>query len=167
IRRGCIVTRLCPNGVSNSSYSITNLAVFRTDSGFADTLIKLCTTIYHERKVNVDTITKAAKLMEKNQTDEAIALLEDYSSVADDEEKFMIVELYHQWGYIQKAIDLLQALEKKYPMESDIKIMLADMLIEIERDEAAIELLDQVKEDDEAYVQALVQLADLYQAQGL
>ncbi|HLR08128.1 MAG TPA: tetratricopeptide repeat protein [Bacillota bacterium] len=115
----------------------------------------------------MDTITKAAKLMEKNQTDEAIALLEDYSSVADDEEKFMIVELYHQWGYIQKAIDLLQALEKKYPMESDIKIMLADMLIEIERDEAAIELLDQVKEDDEAYVQALVQLADLYQAQGL
>src|SRR5699024_9650296 len=48
-----------------------------------------------------------------------------------------------------------------------IKIMLADMLIEIERDEAAIELLDQVKEDEEAYVQALVQLADLYQAQGL
>src|SRR5699024_6862897 len=39
--------------------------------------------------------------------------------------------------------------------------------IEMEHDEAAIDLLDQIKEDDEAYVQALVQMADLYQAQGL
>src|SRR5699024_8383686 len=49
----------------------------------------------------------------------------------------------------------------------DIKVNLADIYIELEDDENAIHLLNDIKEDDPAFIQSLLQLADLYQAQGL
>jgi len=54
-----------------------------------------------------------------------------------------------------------------YPDENNIKIILADIYIELEDDERAINILSDIDIDDPTYIQALLQLADLYQAQGL
>ncbi|MFC2948317.1 tetratricopeptide repeat protein [Virgibacillus sediminis] len=115
----------------------------------------------------MDTIMEAVKLVESNQTEKAIELLENYLPKADEEEKFTIAELYNQWGFLQEASEILNSLLQQYPEESDLKVMLADIYVELEDDEAAINLLNEINEDDEAYVQTLIQLADLYQAQGL
>src|SRR5699024_948126 len=86
---------------------------------------------------------------------------------ANADEKFAIAELYIDWGYVQKAEGILLELQQDFPFETDIILLLADIYIELENDDKAIYLLGQIDESSEAYIQALVQLADLYQAQGL
>lgn len=110
---------------------------------------------------------KAVQLLESGQSEEAINLLKKCTPTASDDEKFTIAEIYSQWGFLQEASRILQQLLKQYPDESDIKIMLADIYIELEDDKSAINLLDDIKKDDPAYIQALLQLADLYQVEGL
>lgn len=110
---------------------------------------------------------EAMQLMENKETNKAISLLENCLATANDDEKYTIAELYMQWGFLQEASTILTGLLHRYPDESDIKIMLADIYIELEDDENAINLLNEIKEDDPAFIQSLIQLADLYQAQGL
>jgi len=115
----------------------------------------------------VNTITKAMKFFENGQPDQAINLLDNYLPQATDDEKVMMAELYIQWGFLEEAIVILDNLISKLPEENELKIMLADIYIENNQDEKAMLLLNEIPEDDETYIQALVQLADLYQAQGL
>ncbi|WP_249871861.1 tetratricopeptide repeat protein [Oceanobacillus saliphilus] len=115
----------------------------------------------------MDTIMEAVQLVENNQTEKAINMLDDYLTKANDDEKYTIAELYLQWGFHQEARLILEELLELYPEESDLKLSLADIFIEMEEDEPAITLLNEIKKDDPAYIQSLLQLADLYQAQGL
>src|SRR5699024_7551273 len=55
----------------------------------------------------------------------------------------------------------------KYPNEGELMIPLAEMYIELQKDEAAIQLLNDIKQDDSFYLESLLLLADVYQAQGL
>jgi len=114
-----------------------------------------------------DTLTKAVTLMENGQAEQALKLLKESRQTASDDEKFTIAEIYLQWGFLQEATEVLEALLKTYPDESELKITLADAYIELEDDASAITLLGEINETDPFYLQALVQLADLYQAQGL
>ena len=120
-----------------------------------------------ERIDVMEIIMEAVQLMENNDTESAITLLENYAPSATDEEKFMIAEFYMQWGFYSEATGLLEDLLRQYPEESDIKMLLADIFIELEEDKEAIDLLTSISEDDPAYLQALLQLADLYQSEGL
>ncbi|WP_337019425.1 tetratricopeptide repeat protein [Oceanobacillus massiliensis] len=115
----------------------------------------------------MDTIMEAVQLVENDQIEKAISKLRNYLKKATDDEKYTIAELYLQWGFLQEAREILEELLDLYPDESDLKISLADIFIEMEEDEPAITLLNEINTEDPAYVQALIQLADLYQAQGL
>ncbi|CDQ39813.1 tetratricopeptide repeat protein [Virgibacillus salexigens] len=111
---------------------------------------------------------EAVRLMEAKQSEKAIELLEDYLPMADEEERYTIAELFIQWGYLHEAKALMEELVQQYPNEGELKVTLADIYTELEEDEAAIQLLNEINdEEDPAYVQTLIQLADLYQAQGL
>src|SRR5690625_1367907 len=68
---------------------------------------------------------------------------------------------------MDEGIKLLEELLHKYPKEGLILIKLAEMYIELEQDDLAIHLLNEVNEEDDFYVQSLIHLADLYQSQGL
>lgn len=115
----------------------------------------------------MNSINEAIQLVEHGKVDEAIRLLMDVSQSASDEEKFMIVELYYEWGFFEQAIALLEELLTQYPKEGEIITLLAELNIELEKDDVAIELLNQLEQDDPFYAASLVHLADLYQAQGL
>ncbi|WP_156289227.1 tetratricopeptide repeat protein [Oceanobacillus salinisoli] len=115
----------------------------------------------------MDNIMEVYELIENNQSEKAIKMLKQLEAKADDDEKFTIAQMYNQLGFLQEASGILYDLLNKYPDESEIKITLADVYIELEEDEQAIDLLVQIKEEDSSYIQALIQLADLYQAQGL
>lgn len=115
----------------------------------------------------MEIIMEAVHLMEKKQTKEAMDLLERHLPTANEDEKFTIAELYIQWGIYHEASYILQELLHHYPDESELRVMLADIYIELDDDEQAIDLLNEINPDDPAYIQTLIQLADLYQAQGL
>lgn len=115
----------------------------------------------------MDTINKAIQLVEHGNVDEAIKKLSEKTQTASDEEKFMIVELYYEWGFFEQAIELLEELLIKYPKEGEIISLLAEINIELEKDDIAIDLLNSINKDDPFYAHSLIQLADLYQAQGL
>ncbi|SHF56663.1 tetratricopeptide repeat protein [Ornithinibacillus halophilus] len=115
----------------------------------------------------MDKISQAVNLMETDQTEKALQLLDEFLNTANDDEKFSIANLYLQWGLIQEASTIIMELLEKYPDEAQLKIMQAEIYTELEQDEQAIQLLDEINEDDEAYLQVLVQLADLFQSQGL
>src|SRR5690625_6455344 len=103
---------------------------------------------------------EAEHVMENNQNKKAIALHESFIPPANEEEKYTIAELYMQWGFLKEASAILTELLRMYPDENDIKVMLADIYIELEKDEKAIELLYDVNKADPAYIQTLIQLAD-------
>ena len=115
----------------------------------------------------MDVIRQAIQLMENNQSDEAIEQLESYIPQANDEALLNIAELYMQWGFLENAITLLKKLINKFPEEQSLKIVLAECLIDCERDEEAIDILHRIDQNDPHYLQALLQMADLYQAEGL
>lgn len=115
----------------------------------------------------MEEIQKAIRQMEAHKTEDAIKTLTQYLPEADEEERFTIAELYIQWGMLEEAKLVLQELIQRYPKEQELKVMMAEIHIDLGEDDEAIELLDQFGPEDEDYLQALVQLADLYQAQGL
>src|SRR5690625_4084426 len=106
----------------------------------------------------MDMIGQALQLMESNQIEEAIELVDHHLPYAHNDDKYTIAELYLQWGFYQKAQPILEDLLRLYPDESELKTTLADIYIELENDEAAIQILNEIDETDPAYVQALIQL---------
>ncbi|MDY0396567.1 tetratricopeptide repeat protein [Virgibacillus halophilus] len=115
----------------------------------------------------MDTIMQAVRLVENNQVEKALEKLENFLPLADEEEKYTIAQLYLQWGYLTESSEILHQLLEIYPEETELRIMLAQIYTELEQDEEAIQQLSMIDADDESYVQALVQLADLYQSQGI
>lgn len=115
----------------------------------------------------VDTITEAVHLMEEQQAEKAIKLLEKYVPFADEEEKYMIADLYIGWGFLQEASSILMELLQHFPDDAEVKLMLSEIYTEWDNDELAIDLLGEIRKSDPLYVRALMQMADLYQAQGL
>src|SRR5699024_11518940 len=99
----------------------------------------------------METIEKAIQLVDEGNVDALPILLTEKSPHATDEEKFMIVELYHEWGFFEQAIELLETLLDKYPQEGEIITLLAEINIELEKDDTAIDLLNSIDEEDSFY----------------
>ncbi|QDP40453.1 tetratricopeptide repeat protein [Radiobacillus deserti] len=115
----------------------------------------------------MEEIHEAIVLMEQNQTKKAIEKLEAYLPSANEEERYTIAELYMQWGMLEEAKAIIIELSQRYPNETELKMLLGEIYIDLEEDEEAIDILNQFTPEDEEYMEALVQLADLYQTQGL
>jgi tetratricopeptide (TPR) repeat protein len=83
------------------------------------------------------------------------------------EEKFSLAEELHHLGFLQEAKELYENLLMYYPGEGELIIELAEVLVEMDLEEAAIEQLSHIEENDISYPRALLLMADLYQMQGL
>lgn len=112
-------------------------------------------------------IEQAIQYMNAGKTEQAVETLRTELSRAGDEEKYTIAEMFMQWGMVEEAKDVLEELKQRYPGEHELTLLLAEIYVDQEDDEKAIDLLNQIPEEDEQYLGALVQLADLYQTQGL
>ncbi|SHN19488.1 tetratricopeptide repeat protein [Gracilibacillus kekensis] len=112
-------------------------------------------------------IEQAIEMIHIGEIKEALTLLQEASITADGNTKLEIAQLFIELGNQDLAESVLEDILKQEPANSDAKLMYADIMIDDNKDEQAIELLNEVQEDDDNYLQALVQLADLYQAQGL
>lgn len=86
---------------------------------------------------------------------------------SDPDSQYTLAEWLSEIGYVEEAVKVLEHLQFLFPEESQLAIDRAGLLIEIDREDDALEVLTSVPEGDEQYPQALVVLADLFQTQGL
>src|SRR5690625_4246558 len=118
-------------------------------------------------ETGMEKIEQAVHLMNQGEIDEALTILKQLLPTVTDDEKFYISELYYEWGFFEEAIVLIEELLETYPKEGQLITKLSEMYIELEKDEQAIDLLNEIDKGDAFYLPSLLQLADLYQAQGL
>ncbi|WP_100331411.1 tetratricopeptide repeat protein [Bacillus xiapuensis] len=98
---------------------------------------------------------------------QAMALFQKVQSFSTDEEKFFLAEELYHLGFLAETHELYKGLSEKYPGEGELRVLLAEVLVEMNKEEEAMLQLDQLDESNEFYPRALLLLADLYQMQGL
>lgn len=112
------------------------------------------------------TIESFIELYEKGQiTEEVIDKMLHFAFQANDDEIFLIAQIFAALGRVSSAIDLVEPLIAKYPHEINLKTFLADLYLDLAEDEKALELLSGVDENSD--VSVLLLEADMYIAQGL
>ncbi|WP_047999765.1 tetratricopeptide repeat protein [Lactiplantibacillus herbarum] len=85
----------------------------------------------------------------------------------DDDTLYSLAEELYGLGFLKQAERTYKKLLAKYPEEDDLRTSLADIAIDEDDTDLALNYLEQVKPDSSAYVQALLVEADLYQTQEL
>lgn len=112
-------------------------------------------------------IEEAVTLVESGNVSEGLRRLELAEASADDEEKYEIATLYHEWGHVQKAKAIIEELLMRYPNESDLVFLFAELLMDTNEEDRAIDILSGIEEESEERPRALLLLADIYTKQGL
>ncbi|WP_416826734.1 tetratricopeptide repeat protein [Ectobacillus polymachus] len=115
----------------------------------------------------MNTLQEAVGCIEQGRTEEGLQLLKQVTDHGTDEEKYEAARYYHTLGFLEQALVIMEDLSTLYPEESELTLFLAELYLDFDREDEAIEILNDIKRDDDLYVQGLLLLADLYQAQGL
>lgn len=106
--------------------------------------------------------------LEHGHTSEALATLEQLEKTGTDEDRLAVADLYIELGLSDRAVNLLAPLYVEYAGNAGVALLLAECYIDLDREEEAISVLEQVDTTDTEYgPRSLVLLADLYQSQGL
>ncbi|CAI8699437.1 hypothetical protein CN568_20820 [Bacillus pseudomycoides] len=109
---------------------------------------------------------QAVSYIENGEAEKGLTQLKELVKQGTDEEKYDIARYYHTLGFIDEALAITEDLRLLYPEESEFTIFLAELYIDLDKEDEAIEVLHDISEDDELYVQSLLLVADLFQMQG-
>lgn len=112
-------------------------------------------------------IDQALELIDSGEIEKGLSLLKENEKLFGEEDLFQAAQIYQQLGMLEDAKELFKNLLYQFPNESDLIISLAEVHIDLDEEDEAMALLENIQEEDEVYVQSLLLLADLYQAQGL
>lgn len=93
--------------------------------------------------------------------------IEAYLLDGDPEDQYDLSEWLAEIGYVEEAIKVLEHLQFVFPDETQLAVDRANLLIEVDREDEALNALMEIPKNDELYPQVLVTLADLFQLQGL
>ncbi|RLQ95107.1 tetratricopeptide repeat protein [Falsibacillus albus] len=105
--------------------------------------------------------------LEKGNLPEAKKLLAMTLEEGTDEEKFYLGEELYQLGFVEEAKGIFEHLAERFPDEGELIVLIAECLVEMDREEEALAMLDRLPATDPSYPRALLLSADLYQMQGL
>ncbi|WP_044336342.1 tetratricopeptide repeat protein [Rossellomorea aquimaris] len=105
--------------------------------------------------------------LEEGKLEEAQKEYKQALKFGSHEEKFSLAEELHHLGFLDEAKELYENLLQYYPGEGELLVELAEVLVEMDNEEEAINKLAELDEKDPIYPRALLLLADLYQIQGL
>ncbi|HEX6922790.1 MAG TPA: tetratricopeptide repeat protein [Bacillales bacterium] len=115
----------------------------------------------------MEEIEEAIALVESGKISEGLNLLENAVSGADDDNKYKIAGLFYEWGHIGKAKPIIEELRARYPDENELAFFLAELLMDANEEEQAIDVLTNIRSEDADHLRALLLLADIYTVQGL
>jgi tetratricopeptide (TPR) repeat protein len=107
------------------------------------------------------------KHLEEQNLKQAEIDFQKVKELGTDEELFLLAEELHQIGFLNEAKELYEILLQTYADEGELKILLSEVLLDLDQEDQAISYLDSIAEMDPDYPRALLLLADLYQMQGL
>ncbi|EEK79810.1 hypothetical protein bcere0009_13610 [Bacillus cereus R309803] len=109
---------------------------------------------------------QAVSYIENGEAEKGLQLLKEQLQIANDEEKYDIARYYHTLGFMDEALTITEDLRLLYPEESEFTVFLAELYIDLDKEDEAIEVLHDIPENDDLYVQSLLLVADLFQMQG-
>jgi tetratricopeptide (TPR) repeat protein len=112
-------------------------------------------------------IENAVTLVENGEVERGLSQLMELQEHASHQDKYAIAELLLKWGLLDDAKRIVDELLMLYPDEGQLYILAAEIFIDLENEEEALDILQEVNKDDPSYTQALILMADLYQVQGL
>ncbi|KIL44194.1 tetratricopeptide repeat protein [Jeotgalibacillus soli] len=115
----------------------------------------------------MDASNRMINALHKGDLSQAMKEFSKIKLTGTDDEKFELAEELFQLGFLKESKELFQDLITAYPDEGELRILLAETLVEMDETEEAILLLDKLDERDDFYPRALLLSADLYQMQGL
>ncbi|PWG00805.1 tetratricopeptide repeat protein [Levilactobacillus bambusae] len=110
---------------------------------------------------------QALDQLEKGQLDDFKKAYNSALRHDDDETLFSLAEELYGLGFLNQSRRIYEKLLKQYPDEDELRTNLADIAIDEDKTDVALDYLNQIKPESTAYVQALLVSADLYQTQGL
>lgn len=105
--------------------------------------------------------------LEHENMDEAKKYFDAVVAGDSPEEQFFLAEQLFSLGFLDETEDLYELLLAAFPNEGELYVRLAEVSIEKDQLDEAAERLEQIKPDDDAYLESLLVAADLYQMQGL
>lgn len=109
----------------------------------------------------------AITLVETGQTEKGLALMKELLTSTDDDTAYQIAVLFQDWGHMDDAENIYTDLLYRYPNDSGLLIQMAELFIDKDEEEKAIDYLINIFPQDDNYLSAQLLLADLYQMQGL
>ncbi|PAK86096.1 tetratricopeptide repeat protein [Lentilactobacillus parakefiri] len=84
-----------------------------------------------------------------------------------DDLLYSLAEELYSLGFSTYSNTIYEKLFKKYPKDDGLKINLAELAIDDDQDDKALNYLSQVAPQSDEYVRSLMVAADLYQSQGM
>ncbi len=115
----------------------------------------------------MDEINQMIQALQDGNMNEANQLFSSIFSQGSDEELYLLAEELFQLGFLEETKKLYSKLLESYPGEGEIIVLLAETLTEMDKEDEAVLLLEQIDSSDSFFPRSLLLLADLYQMQGL
>lgn len=113
------------------------------------------------------TIEKVLEKINNGEFDEAYRHIHTIQNSGLEEDIFVLAEKLADLGFVEKAFGLYEQLLATHPEEGELLLALAEICIELDKEDEALEFVKQVKHDDPVYPSALLLEADLYALNGL
>ena len=105
--------------------------------------------------------------LEAGQIDDYKESLKKALANDSDDMLYSLAEEVYSLGFSKDASTIYEHLAQKYPEDDGLKINLAELAIDDDHDDQALNYLSQVAPDSDEYVRSLMVAADLYQTQGM
>jgi len=113
------------------------------------------------------TIEKILEKINNGEFEEAYQHIHTIQNSGLEEDIFVLAEKLVELGFLEHAIKLYEQLLATHPDEGELLLSLAEIYIELDQEDEALELVKKVKKADPVYPSALLLEADLYSLNGL
>lgn len=110
---------------------------------------------------------KMIEALQDNRLQESERFFEQALESDSDEQLYALAESLYELGFLVETKKVYEKLLEIYPKEDELRVGLAEVAVESNQIDIALELLTSILKDSPAYPQSLLALADLYQIQGL
>ncbi len=112
-------------------------------------------------------LDEIVQLIESGENDRGLELAKKLSQTGSNEEKYQLADYFYEWGMLEEARDIIETLIISYSDDEDLLLFLAEIYVELDEEDKALELLLEVDEASEFFPRVCLLMADIYQAQGL
>ena len=112
-------------------------------------------------------VEQCIQSLETGHLTRAKEIYETIKNSGTEEEQFLLAEALRGLGFLDQAASLYNNLLKHNVDDGELLTTLADIYIQLDREDEALNILNKDKKNDPFYIQSLLLQADLYVSQGL